>query len=48
MAAGNVNGAELNTSTLAVHRSSYVGKCIASCGEIICSIVVETIWKMSY
>jgi len=33
MAAGNVNGAELNTATLAEHRSCYLGKCIASCGR---------------
>jgi hypothetical protein len=33
MAAGNGNGAELNTATLAVYRSCYVGKCLASCGR---------------
>jgi hypothetical protein len=33
MAAGNVNGAELNTAIMAVYISCYVGKCLASCGR---------------
>jgi hypothetical protein len=33
VAAGSGNGAELNTATLAVQRSCYVGKCNASCGR---------------
>ena len=39
MAAANGDGADLNTETLAVHRSCYVGECIASCGEVICCIM---------